>query len=100
VFTILAAVAEAERDRIRDVKADQRKRCRYLGGIVPFGWCASENGTLAEDPGQQRAIRRIAELRREGLSLRAISVAISAEGVKLSHEGVKNVLASAGAKSA
>src|SRR5215471_18792907 len=34
VFTILSAVAEAERDRIRerirDVKADQRKRQRYL----------------------------------------------------------------------
>jgi DNA invertase Pin-like site-specific DNA recombinase len=37
VFTILSAVAEAKRDRIRDVKADQRKRRRYLGGIVPFG---------------------------------------------------------------
>ncbi len=41
VFTILSAVTEAERDRIRerirDVKADQRKRRRYLGGIVLFG---------------------------------------------------------------
>src|SRR6201998_4972981 len=36
VFTILSAVAENERDRIReripDVKADQRKRHRILGG--------------------------------------------------------------------
>src|SRR5574337_1081094 len=42
VFTILSAVAEAERERIkeriRDVKADQRTRGRYLGGTVPFGW--------------------------------------------------------------
>jgi len=41
VFTILSAVAEAERDRIRerirDVKTDQRKRQRYLGGICPIG---------------------------------------------------------------
>jgi putative DNA-invertase from lambdoid prophage Rac len=99
VFTILSAVAEAERDRIRerirDVKADQRKRKRYLGGIVPFGWRVSEDGSLTEDSDQQRAIRRILELRREGLSLRAIAAAISAEGIKLSHEGVKNVLASA-----
>jgi ribosomal protein L28 len=36
------------------------------------------------------------QLRREGLSLRAISLAISADGLKLLHEGVKNVLASAG----
>ena len=100
VFTILSAVAEAERDRIRerirDVKADQRKRRRYLGGIVPFGWQVTEDGALIEDPDEQRAIQRILQLRREGLSLRAISLAISADGVKLSHEGVKNVLASAG----
>ena len=97
VFTILSAVAEAERDRIREriryVKADQRKRQRYLGGIVPFGWRIGENGALIEVPEQQRAIQRIVELRRNGLSLRAISAAIAAEGVRLSHEGVKNVLA-------
>lgn len=96
VFTILSAVAEAERDRIRerirDVKTDQRKRQRYLGGIVPFGWRIGEDGTLTEVPEQQRAIQRIIELRRNGLSLRAISAAIAADGVRLSHEGVKNVL--------
>jgi DNA invertase Pin-like site-specific DNA recombinase len=97
VFTILSAVAEAERDRIRerirDVKADQRKRQRYLGGIVPFGWRIGEDGALIEVPEQQRTIQRIIELRRKGLSLRAISASIAADGVKLSHEGVKNVLA-------
>lgn len=99
VFTILSAVAEAERDRIRerirDVKSDQRKRKRYLGGIVPFGWRAAPDGTLVEDAAQQRAICRIIELRCGGLSLRGISAAIAAEGVKLSHEGVKNILARA-----
>jgi len=38
LMLLLSAVAEAERDRIRerirDVKADQRKRRRYLGGIA------------------------------------------------------------------
>jgi DNA invertase Pin-like site-specific DNA recombinase len=96
VFTILSAVAEAERDRIRerirDVKADQRKRQRYLGGIVPFGW-RIEDGALIEVPEQQHAIQLIIELRRQGLSLRGISASIAAEGVKLSHEGVKKVLA-------
>ena len=42
VFTILSAVAEAERDRTREriteVKRDQRQRGRYLGGTVPFGY--------------------------------------------------------------
>ena len=41
-LTIAAAFAEAERDRIRErigqVKADQKARGRYLGGIVPFGF--------------------------------------------------------------
>jgi DNA invertase Pin-like site-specific DNA recombinase len=107
VFTILSAVAEAERDRIRDrirerirdVKADQRKRQRYLGGIVPFGWRIGEDGALIEERDQQSTIKRIIELRRDGLSLRAISASIAAEGVRLSHEGVKNVLAAAGSSS-
>ena len=100
VFTILSAVAEAERDRIRerirDVKADQRKRQRYLGGIVPFGWRIGDDGALVEVPDQQRTIERIVQLRRSGLSLRAIASAIVADGVKLSHEGVKNVLSAVG----
>ena len=70
-------------------------RQRYLGGIVPFGWQIGEDGGLVGVPEQQRAIQRIVELRRKGLSLRAISSSIAAEGVQLSHEGVKNVLAAA-----
>jgi DNA invertase Pin-like site-specific DNA recombinase len=97
VFTILSAVAEAERDRIRErireVKADQRKRRRYLGGIVPFGWQIGDGGALVEVADQQRAIQRILELRRNGVSLRSISTTLVKEGIKLSHEGVKNVLA-------
>src|SRR6478736_7316029 len=69
VFTILSTVAEAERDRIRerirDVKADQRKRKRYLGGIVPFGWQVGQNGELVEVPAEQAAIRRVMDLHRE-----------------------------------
>jgi DNA invertase Pin-like site-specific DNA recombinase len=42
VFTILSAVAEAERDRIKErvavVKADQKTRNRFLGGDAPFGF--------------------------------------------------------------
>src|SRR6202046_554231 len=49
-LTIAAAFAEAERDRIRErigqVKADQKARGRYLGGIVPFGYRCGENGEL------------------------------------------------------
>src|SRR4029079_6269279 len=77
VFTILSAVAEAERDRIRerisDVKRDQRQRGRYLGGTAPFGFRVGEDGELVSDARQQAAIARIHELRAEGLSLRRLA---------------------------
>ena len=96
VFTILSAVAEAERDRIRerirDVKADQRRRQRYLGGIVPFGWSVGSDGELVEVPEQQAAIKQARKLRAKGLSLRVIATALAKKGVRLSHEGVKRIV--------
>ena len=96
VFTILSAVAEAERDRIRerirDVKADQRQRQRYLGGKVPFGWKVGRDGGLVEVPEQQAAVKRARKLRAKGLSLRAIAADLGKKGIRLSHEGVKRVV--------
>jgi putative DNA-invertase from lambdoid prophage Rac len=93
VFTILSAVAEAERDRIRerilDVKSDQRKRNRFLGGTVPFGWKVDEDGRLIEVPEQQAVIREIVELRNEGLSLRAIAAKTNGT---VSHVTVRSIL--------
>src|SRR5687768_6198587 len=89
VFTILSAVAEAERDRIReritDVKADQRQRGRFLGGYWPFGHRVGADGGLVEDPAEQAVIRRAAALRAAGESYRAISETIAAEtGTRIS----------------
>jgi putative DNA-invertase from lambdoid prophage Rac len=99
VFTILSAVAEAERERIRerirDVKADQRTRGRYLGGTPPFGWNVGSDGALLEVPEQQAAIQRMLEMRRSGSSLRAIADVTKAQGFALSHVGVKKVIAAA-----
>jgi putative DNA-invertase from lambdoid prophage Rac len=85
VFTILSAVAEAERERTREriaeVKADQRKRERFLGGSVPFGWRREEN-EFVPVPDQQAAIGRMRKLRTKGLSLRAIRDRLAAEGVR------------------
>ena len=97
VFTILSAVAEAERDRIRerirDVKADQKKRRRFLGGSVPFGWTVGDDMELVPEPGQQAAIKHARRLRAQGKSLRAITQTLQADhGVTLSHVGVSNVL--------
>ena len=99
VFTILSAVAEAERDRTREriteVKRDQRQRGRYLGGTVPFGWRRGEDGALVEDPKQQTAIQAMKRMRAKGLTLRAIADKLAASGVALSHMGVKKVLVAA-----
>lgn len=97
VFTILSAVAEAERDRTREriteVKRDQRTRNRFLGGYAPFGWQIGEAGELVEVPEQQAAIARMRQLRGTGHSLRAIADALAADGFKVSHVTVKNTLA-------
>ena len=98
VFQILAAVAESERDRIRerirDVKADQRKRGNYLGGNRPLGY-AVQDKQLVTDQSEQAHIQRIKELRASGQSLRAISQTMREQGFQVSHEGVKSILARA-----
>ena len=97
VFTILSAVAEAERDRIRerirDVKADQKQRQRYLGGSRPFGYQPSSDGYLEPLESEQAAILRMTTLRSGGLSLQAIASEINDEfGFKLSHTAVRRIL--------
>jgi DNA invertase Pin-like site-specific DNA recombinase len=97
VFTILSAVAEAERDRIRErittVKADQRLRGRHLGGDLPFGYTATADGMLVEIPEQQAAIRQMLERRRAGESLRTIADAMKAAGFNVSHVAVQRIVA-------
>jgi putative DNA-invertase from lambdoid prophage Rac len=99
-LTIAAAFAEAERDRIRErigqVKADQKARGRYLGGKVPFGCRRGESGELVPHEAEQEAIREIVSLRAQGKALRTIAQVMAAKGHKLSHEGVAGVLRASG----
>jgi DNA invertase Pin-like site-specific DNA recombinase len=96
VFTILSAVAEAERDRTReriaDVKRDQRSRGRYLGGAVLFGFRLGEDGGLVPEPSEQAAIRHARELKAGGVSLRAIAEELRAKGHPISHVASSNML--------
>jgi DNA invertase Pin-like site-specific DNA recombinase len=96
VFTILSAVAEAERDRTReriaDVKRDQRTRGRFLGGTVPFGYRLSEDGELIPHKGEQEAILEARMMKARGASLRAIAEALQARGHSISHVAVARVL--------
>jgi DNA invertase Pin-like site-specific DNA recombinase len=99
VFTILSAVAEAERDRTREriteVKRDQRQRGRYLGGKLPFGWRVGEEGALVEIPEQQAAIRRMQRMRDQGMPLRTIAEKMNKDGHALSPQGIKKIVAGA-----
>jgi DNA invertase Pin-like site-specific DNA recombinase len=100
-LTIAAAFAEAERDRIRErigqVKADQKARGRYLGGKVPFGFRRGDDGELVPLKAEQEAIQEMIALRTQGKALRAIANAVRAKGNQISHEGVASVLRAAGA---
>lgn len=99
-LTIAAAFAEAERDRIRErvaqVKRDQRRRGRYLGGWVPYGFRVGEDGALEPVPEQQAVIRRAGELRTAGAPLRTIRAALEAEhGVRVSLDALARVVKAA-----
>jgi putative DNA-invertase from lambdoid prophage Rac len=97
VFTILSAVAEAERDRTREriaeVKRDQRTRGRFLGGSAPFGWRVGDAGELVAIPEQQKAIAKMVRLRKAGQSLRSIADTLKAQGHEISHVTVREVIA-------
>jgi len=91
------AVSERDRigDRIRDVKAEQRIRNRYLGGFVPFGWRKTVDGDIVSHLAEQAAIQRMIVLRNQGGSLRAIAGVMSAEGFQLTHAGVQKIIRAA-----
>ena len=97
VLTILAAIAEFERERIgeriRDAKRHQRRAGQYLGGDRPLGWEISGDGVLVEKEDEQRALAEMQALRSRGISYRAISEHMRTElGVSISHQGVKRAL--------
>jgi DNA invertase Pin-like site-specific DNA recombinase len=84
------AVAEAERDRIReritDVKRDQRARGKFLGGIVPYGYRRID-GTRSElepIPEKISFIDRMVAYRERGETLRKIQERLHAEGERVS----------------
>lgn len=100
-LTIAAAFAEAERDRIRErigqVKADQKTRGRYLGGRLPFGFAKGDDGQLVPVPEEQAIIVRIAALKGQGKSLRAIQKILDPMGGReLSLDAISRIAAEQG----
>ena len=90
--------AELERDRIREritqVKRDQKARGRFLGGPrPPFGFRAGDGGALVPDEEEQSAIAKARHMRGRGKSLRYIAGKLALDGHKLNPESVRRMLA-------
>lgn len=99
-FGLLALVAEFERqrilERISEGQRAKRQRGGHVGGLRPFGWDVVGSGrgaTLSPNAAEQAAIPRIRAAHAEGVSLRRISADLAAQGIRLSHQGVKRMLA-------
>jgi DNA invertase Pin-like site-specific DNA recombinase len=99
-LTIMAAVSEFERDRLRERQAegqaDKKGRGGHIGGSAPFGWRVEGKGKAAQlvpVPEQQVAIKAMRELRAAGLSLRAIAAEVERRhGFKVSRMAVATAL--------
>ncbi|GEO15996.1 hypothetical protein MAE02_36920 [Microvirga aerophila] len=63
-----------------------------MGGKTPFGYVVSPDGRLVEVPEQQRAIREMVHLKEQGKALRAIAESMKAQGYRISHVAVKDIL--------
>ncbi|MGO9116826.1 MAG: recombinase family protein [Desulfomonilaceae bacterium] len=84
-FTLTASLAEMERgiisERTAAALAQKRANGEKTGGDRPFGYQV-QDGRLIPDIAEQRAIRRIVELRQERFSLRQIVRVLREEGVR------------------
>ncbi|MBN1773173.1 MAG: recombinase family protein [Deltaproteobacteria bacterium] len=70
------------RARTRAALAVKRGRGERLGGDLPYGYHAAQDGVhLESDDDEQRVIAAARDLRAEGLSLRAIGAALEARGL-------------------
>jgi len=84
VLNIMVSVSQWEREAIGERTRDAMRHKKANGervGTVPFGYRAGDRGLLPDD--QELAItRHVEQLRRRGLSVRAIAGALNSEGHK------------------
>lgn len=97
VFSVLAAVAEMERERIgervRSVKQHLRESGYFTGGIVPAGYSVTADGKLAADEHWDEAVNAMKQLRAEGQTYRAIAERIAQDfPLTLDHTTVYRLL--------
>jgi len=85
-FSISAVFQELERNQIAErvsVAMAYRKKQGLFCGTVPYGFTLAEDGdTLLPLEAEQEVIRLIQELRRQGLTLRAIRSELEQRGIR------------------
>jgi len=103
-FTIMAAIGELEREKIRDriiaSKEELRSQGRYLGGKVPFGYRAEKIGGTTNyviDELEQLAIRKMIDLRNpvtgKPMPYRQISAQLKESlDLDISYGGIKKIV--------
>lgn len=79
-------------ERIKNIKKVQRDKGRFLGGSRPFGYMIHSNGRLIENPMEQKVLKRIMQLREQGLSLRSIAAEVSTPVAPVSFKTVQRIL--------
>ncbi len=79
-------------ERIKTVKQSQRKKGRFLGGSRPFGYMIHSNGRLLENPMEQRVLKKILEMKKQGKSLRCISAEVSTPIMPVSFKTVQRLI--------
>lgn len=79
-------------ERIKTVKQSQRKKGRFLGGSRPFGYMIHSNGRLIENPMEQRVLKKILDMKKQGKSLRAISAEVSTPMMPVSFKTVQRLI--------
>ncbi|MEW6571347.1 MAG: recombinase family protein [Nitrospirota bacterium] len=82
-LTLMGAMAQMERELIAErTKATlaYKKDCGDSLGHIPYG-NKRVNGKLVEDPDEQRVIREIKKLRRQGKSYRKIACILNDQGI-------------------
>jgi DNA invertase Pin-like site-specific DNA recombinase len=107
VRQVLGAVSQLDKGliarRLRLGRLHKAEQGGYACVAPPFG-SRAEGGALVPDPGEQKAVQLIIQLRNEGASLRGIAVQLTAEGLEPKRGGawhpmmVKRVVDRAGAR--
>lgn len=93
---MLAVFAELERsmiaERTEEGRAVAKAEGRHLGGSYPYGYEPGVDGKLQPTHWRADAVRYMAQLQRQGFSVRAIAKAVSEHYSKVSHNTVSNIL--------